>query len=166
MSAAEAMEALPQLMQAFLNMHSSPQQQTQLLAFQPQSQQLQTLQLDTPLEMPQYPYQQQQQLQEPQQRPKAAAHIIRLRGLPFTATAADIEVFLSPVRLPPAAACIHIARHPDLRPTGEAYVQLQNESEVQTALKKHKSMMGKRYIEVNIRQAVLLARSHLVCSYA
>ncbi|WIA39493.1 hypothetical protein OEZ86_005591 [Tetradesmus obliquus] len=60
-----------------------------------------------------------------------------------------VEVFGSNVSdMETARRIIHLARHPDLRPTGEAYVALQTESELLAALKKHKSSMGKRYIEV------------------
>lgn len=75
-------------------------------------------------------------------------HIIRLRGLPFSATPADIKAFLAPIDLPDGINSIQMARHPDLRPTGEAYVHLSTETEVMQALNKHKQMMGKRYIEV------------------
>ncbi|KAF8055093.1 ESRP2 [Scenedesmus sp. PABB004] len=77
-----------------------------------------------------------------------AQQIVRLRGLPFSASEADVQAFLAPIELPGGAAAVHLARHPDLRPTGEAYVQLRSEAEVLAALKKHKSTMGKRYIEV------------------
>jgi hypothetical protein len=75
-------------------------------------------------------------------------HIIRLRGLPFSATPADIKGFLAPIELPDGSNSIQMVRHPDLRPTGEAYVHLSTETEVMQALNKHKQMMGKRYIEV------------------
>jgi len=79
-------------------------------------------------------------------------HIIRLRGLPFSATPADIKAFLAPIDLPDGINSIQMARHPDLRPTGEAYVHLSTETEVMQALNKHKQMMGKRYIEVRPSQ--------------
>jgi RNA recognition motif-containing protein len=75
-------------------------------------------------------------------------HIIRLRGLPFSATPADIKSFLAPVELPDGINSIQMVRRPDLRPTGEAYVHLSTETDVVHALNKHKQMMGKRYIEV------------------
>jgi len=74
--------------------------------------------------------------------------IVRLRGLPFSATVKDIAAFLAPIELPDGAGAIRLARHPDLRPTGEAYVILRNDAELTVALQKHKNVMGKRYIEV------------------
>lgn len=89
------------------------------------------------------------------QRSKAAGgannlHIIRLRGLPFSATPADIKGFLAPIELPDGINSIQMVHHPDLRPTGEAYVHLSTETEVMQALNKHKQTMGKRYIEVGM----------------
>jgi hypothetical protein len=84
-----------------------------------------------------------------------SAQIIRLRGLPFSATEADVQVFLAPIELPDGLSSVHLARHPDLRPTGEAYVALRTESELLAALKKHKSSMGKRYIEVRLLSCVI-----------
>ncbi|KFQ02345.1 Epithelial splicing regulatory protein 2, partial [Leptosomus discolor] len=53
--------------------------------------------------------------------------IIRMRGLPFTATQED---------------------YPDGRPTGDAFVLFSCEEYAQNALKKHKEILGKRYIEL------------------
>jgi RNA recognition motif-containing protein len=86
--------------------------------------------------------------QRSKQNSASNLHIIRLRGLPFSATAADIKAFLAPVELPDGINSIQMVRHPDMRPTGEAYVHLSTETEVMQALNKHKQLMGKRYIEV------------------
>ena len=47
------------------------------------------------------------------QRAKQSAnlHIIRLRGLPFSATPADIKAFLAPVELPDGINSIQMVRH-------------------------------------------------------
>lgn len=90
--------------------------------------------------------------QRSKQQSTSNLHIIRLRGLPFSATPVDIKAFLSPTELPDGINSIQMVRHPDLRPTGEAYVHLSTETEVMQALNKHKQMMGKRYIEVRIWQ--------------
>jgi RNA recognition motif-containing protein len=86
--------------------------------------------------------------QRSKQQNASNLHIIRLRGLPFSATPVDIKAFLAPVELPDGINSIQLVRHPDMRPTGEAYVHLNTETEVMQALNKHKQMMGKRYIEV------------------
>ena len=103
------------------------------------------------------------------QRAKQSAnlHIIRLRGLPFSATPADIKAFLAPVELPDGINSIQMVRHPDLRPTGEAYVHLHTETEVMQALNKHKQMMGKRYIEVrHAPQGCRVRSAHSLVSHA
>lgn len=131
---------LPLLMQSLLNIQNGQQRQA-VVAAPIHSQQLQTLQASLNAMT--------QQRQHAHQQQKSSVQIIRLRGLPFAATEPEIEAFLGPIELPKGMRCIHVARHPDLRPTGEAYVQLSSEAEVLTALKKHKTMMGKRYIEVS-----------------
>ncbi|KAJ8290979.1 hypothetical protein GJAV_G00019900 [Gymnothorax javanicus] len=75
--------------------------------------------------------------------------IVRMRGLPFTATAEDVLFFFSP-------ACpvtggkdgILFVKYPDGRPTGDAFVLFSCEEYAQNALKKHKEILGKRYIEL------------------
>lgn len=127
---------LPQLMQSLLNLQDSQQQ---LLRPQQQSQAQQQ-------HANNHHHQEQQQ---PGRPANSSGQIIRLRGLPFSATEADVQAFLAPIDLPEGLASVQLARHPDLRPTGEAYVHLRSEAELLLALKKHKSMMGKRYIEAS-----------------
>uniref|UniRef100_A0A3B3T352 Epithelial splicing regulatory protein 1 n=1 Tax=Paramormyrops kingsleyae TaxID=1676925 RepID=A0A3B3T352_9TELE len=75
--------------------------------------------------------------------------IVRMRGLPFTASAEDVLLFFAP-------ACpvtggkdgILFVKYPDGRPTGDAFVLFSCEEHAQNALKKHKEILGKRYIEL------------------
>ncbi|RLW01315.1 hypothetical protein DV515_00008233, partial [Chloebia gouldiae] len=75
--------------------------------------------------------------------------IIRMRGLPFTATQEDVLGFLG-------AECpvtggkegLLFVKYPDGRPTGDAFVLFSCEEYAQNALKKHKEILGKRYIEL------------------
>jgi hypothetical protein len=46
------------------------------------------------------------------------------------------------------AQAIHIQFTGDNRPSGEAFIDLTSEEQVQLALKKHREMMGPRYVEV------------------
>lgn len=78
----------------------------------------------------------------------STTHVVRLRGLPFSAVETDVLGFLLPLSPPSGAASVLLARHPDGRPNGEAYVVLRSEVEVLAALKLHKATMGQRYIEV------------------
>jgi RNA recognition motif-containing protein len=71
---------------------------------------------------------------------------IRLRGLPFTATDADVIQFFGTVNVQPVSVLMVPSRSG--RPTGECFVELSNDEEVKNALMLHKETMGNRYIEV------------------
>jgi hypothetical protein len=75
-------------------------------------------------------------------------HCLRLRGLPFSATAADVIAFLEGVQLAEGPGAIVFTFTADGRPTGEAYVEVVDEAAVAAAMQKHKELMGARYIEV------------------
>ena len=72
-------------------------------------------------------------------------YALRLRGLPWSATGADIAEFLEN-RCAPEAVTIVIGR--DGRPSGEALVGFFEESDWTFCKLKHKQHMGKRYVEV------------------
>ncbi|MGH0160433.1 UNVERIFIED_CONTAM: hypothetical protein FKN15_039328 [Acipenser sinensis] len=84
--------------------------------------------------------------------------IVRMRGLPFTATAEEVLAFLGPscpvAFLGPSCPVtgekegILFVKYPDGRPTGDAFVLFACEEFSQNALKKHKDILGKRYIEL------------------
>ncbi|XP_065101620.1 epithelial splicing regulatory protein 1 isoform X2 [Paramisgurnus dabryanus] len=75
--------------------------------------------------------------------------IIRMRGLPFTATAEQVLQFFSPAcPVTDGSEGILFVRFPDGRPTGDAFVLFSCEEHAQNALKKHKDILGKRYIEL------------------
>ncbi|XP_056619299.1 epithelial splicing regulatory protein 1 isoform X2 [Triplophysa dalaica] len=75
--------------------------------------------------------------------------IIRMRGLPFTATAEQVLQFFSPsCPVTDGSEGILFVRFPDGRPTGDAFVLFSYEEHAQNALKKHKEILGKRYIEL------------------
>ncbi len=46
-------------------------------------------------------------------------YVVRLRGLPYTATQAEILAFMEPVELPQGLDSIHMTYNQDGRPTGE-----------------------------------------------
>ncbi|XP_035376820.1 epithelial splicing regulatory protein 2 [Electrophorus electricus] len=75
--------------------------------------------------------------------------IIRMRGLPFTATHQDVLSFLGPDSpVTDGAEGLLFVKYPDGRPTGDAFVLFACEEYAQQALKKHKHILGKRYIEL------------------
>lgn len=75
--------------------------------------------------------------------------IVRMRGLPFNATAEQVLLFFSPAcPVTDGSEGILFVRFPDGRPTGDAFVLFSCEEHAQNALKKHKDILGKRYIEL------------------
>uniref|UniRef100_A0A672LCR1 Epithelial splicing regulatory protein 2-like n=1 Tax=Sinocyclocheilus grahami TaxID=75366 RepID=A0A672LCR1_SINGR len=75
--------------------------------------------------------------------------IIRMRGLPFTATSQDVLGFLGPDSpVTDGTEGLLFVKYPDGRPTGDAFVLFACEEYAQNALKKHKQILGKRYIEL------------------
>ncbi|CAH0724051.1 unnamed protein product, partial [Brenthis ino] len=76
------------------------------------------------------------------------SHIVKLRGLPFSTTTEDVLDFLSGVNVINGKEGVHLTEvHPG-RPSGECFVEVQSQEDVEEALKKDKENMGKRYIEV------------------
>eukprot|EP00069_Balaena_mysticetus_P006724 bmy_05339T0 len=75
--------------------------------------------------------------------------ILRLRGLPFSAGPADVLGFLGPeCPVTGGANGLLFVRHPDGRPTGDAFALFACEELAQAALRRHKGTLGKRYIEL------------------
>ncbi|CAO2581124.1 Epithelial splicing regulatory protein 1 [Lemmus lemmus] len=75
--------------------------------------------------------------------------IIRMRGLPFTATAEEVVTFFGQhCPITGGKEGILFVTYPDGRPTGDAFVLFACEEYAQNALRKHKDLLGKRYIEL------------------
>ncbi|XP_042345756.1 epithelial splicing regulatory protein 1 isoform X3 [Plectropomus leopardus] len=81
--------------------------------------------------------------------------IVRMRGLPFTATHEQVLTFFSPGEglketcpVSGGRDGILFVRYPDGRPTGDAFVLFACEEHAQCALRKHKEILGRRYIEL------------------
>ncbi|XP_044215973.1 epithelial splicing regulatory protein 1 isoform X1 [Thunnus albacares] len=81
--------------------------------------------------------------------------IVRMRGLPFTATHEQVLSFFSPGEglketcpVSGGKDGILFVRYPDGRPTGDAFVLFACEEHAQCALRKHKEILGRRYIEL------------------
>ncbi|XP_075965276.1 epithelial splicing regulatory protein 1 isoform X2 [Anarhichas minor] len=81
--------------------------------------------------------------------------IVRMRGLPFTATHEQVLTFFSPEEdlketcpVSGGKDGILFVRYPDGRPTGDAFVLFACEEHAQCALRKHKEILGRRYIEL------------------
>jgi len=89
--------------------------------------------------------------------------IIRMRGLPFTAAPQEVLSFLgseSPVT--DGGEGLLFVKYPDGRPTGDAFVLFSCEEYAQNALKRHKQILGKRYIELFRSTAAEVQQVHAV----
>lgn len=64
--------------------------------------------------------------------------VVRLRGLPYSASASDVAAFFSGVQLADGDDAIVFTHTVDGRPTGEAYVELADEAAQAAAMTKHK----------------------------
>ena len=72
--------------------------------------------------------------------------ILKMRGLPFSATKSDIAEFFGEFKL--IEDRIHIACRPDGKATGEAYVEFASAEEAKRAMCKDKMTIGSRYVEL------------------
>ncbi|KAI3916156.1 hypothetical protein MKW98_004597 [Papaver atlanticum] len=72
--------------------------------------------------------------------------ILKLRGLPFSATKSEILDFFGDFDL--VEDSIHLACRADGKATGEAYVEFVSTDEAKRAMGKDKMTMGSRYVEL------------------
>lgn len=71
--------------------------------------------------------------------------VVKLRGMPFTATQEDIQSFFIGVQID--LNDVHVCRRMDGRPNGDAYVQLQTTEELERCLTFDRKNLGSRWIE-------------------
>jgi len=71
---------------------------------------------------------------------------LRMRGLPFSASADDIAKFFE--KYHPVPGSIVLTYRSDGRPVGEAYVAFQSCDDSKAAMELHRQSMGTRYIEL------------------
>jgi len=88
-------------------------------------------------------------------RVEAPAHtgVVKLRGLPFSATKDDIIAFfgdpaLCPGLPPLAHDSIHVVTSADGRPSGVAFVEFGSPEDAKQAMRKDRQSMGQRYLEI------------------
>ncbi|KAG8193963.1 hypothetical protein JTE90_013660 [Oedothorax gibbosus] len=74
--------------------------------------------------------------------------VVRVRGLPWSATKDEILKFFTGVNIKNGLGGIHMTLSREGRPSGEAYVELASEEDFTKAIEKHNDHMGHRYIEV------------------
>lgn len=85
--------------------------------------------------------------------------VIKLRGLPWSCVEDEVVKFLNGVKIQQKVTneesnsgqngpCIYLTTNAEGRPSGEAFIELIDEDDVEQALKKNNALMGQRYIEV------------------
>ena len=74
--------------------------------------------------------------------------MIRLRGLPYSATAADVMDFLRDITIDKGEKGIHFSSGSYGRSTGEVFVEVCSPEDVNNAMKQDREHMGGRYIEI------------------
>ena len=82
--------------------------------------------------------------------------VIKLRGLPWSCNVDEIIKFMGSVKILVGSngssgekgPMVHLMSNAEGRPSGEAFVELENEDDLEMALRKNNSLMGHRYIEV------------------
>lgn len=72
--------------------------------------------------------------------------VLKLRGLPFSATKEEIIEFFNGFVL--TEDSVHITSMPDGRPTGEAFVEFAGPEDSEAAMEKDRKSLGSRYIEL------------------
>lgn len=73
--------------------------------------------------------------------------VIKLRGLPWSATNNDIMKFLDGINITNGNEGVHLLTTTEGRQSGEAFVEVDTEEDVENALKRDNALMGQRYIE-------------------
>ncbi|XP_061368617.1 uncharacterized protein LOC133311575 isoform X2 [Gastrolobium bilobum] len=72
--------------------------------------------------------------------------VLRLRGLPFSASKNDIMEFFKDYVL--SEDSIHVIMNSEGRPSGEAYVEFESAEDSKAAMEKDRMTLGSRYIEL------------------
>jgi heterogeneous nuclear ribonucleoprotein F/H len=85
--------------------------------------------------------------------------VVKLRGLPWSCTVEDIIKFLEQVKIvcvkqenddsnAGSKPSVYLTANTEGRPSGEAFIEVEEETDVDIALQKNNNLMGQRYIEV------------------
>ncbi|KAB0801900.1 hypothetical protein PPYR_04086 [Photinus pyralis] len=74
--------------------------------------------------------------------------VVKLRGLPWSATQDDIVKFFKECAIMGGKSGVHMTTSREGRPSGEAFVELESTEDVRRAIQRDHDHMGNRYIEV------------------
>ncbi|EEB11687.1 Heterogeneous nuclear ribonucleoprotein F, putative [Pediculus humanus corporis] len=76
------------------------------------------------------------------------SYVIKMRGLPWSTTDEEILKFFNNCKVKNGKEGVHIIMTREGRPSGEAYVEMETDQDIEEALKKDRDYMGTRYMEV------------------
>lgn len=76
--------------------------------------------------------------------------IVKLRGLPWSATIDEVLKFFKDCKVRGGKSGVHMTTSREGRPSGEAFVEFEDEEDVEKACQKDREHMGNRYIEGTI----------------
>ncbi|XP_033230351.1 heterogeneous nuclear ribonucleoprotein H-like [Belonocnema kinseyi] len=74
--------------------------------------------------------------------------VVKVRGLPWSTTVDEILKFFGDCSISHGKAGIHMTMSREGRPSGEAYIEMDSEEDIEKACKRDRDHMGHRYIEV------------------
>jgi len=74
--------------------------------------------------------------------------VIKIRGMPYEATAMEVCRFFKDCEIVGGPNGIYFCLNEKGLPTGEAFIEMESQDDIDKALDKHKEEMGRRYIEV------------------
>lgn len=87
-------------------------------------------------------------------------YIVKIRGLPWSTTAADIETFFAGSHLKEeASSSVHLVKNFEGKASGQGYVEFIDADSLNSALAKNKQHMGKRYLEISRADSSEMSRS-------
>lgn len=75
------------------------------------------------------------------------SHVIKMRGLPWSTTVEEILKFFDKCKVKNGKDGVHIIMTREGRPSGEAYIEMETDEDIEEALKKDREYMGTRYME-------------------
>lgn len=74
-------------------------------------------------------------------------YVIKVRGLPWSTTVDEIIKFFGDCNISHGKAGVHMTMSREGRPSGEAYIEMESEEDIDKACKRDRDHMGHRYIE-------------------
>jgi len=90
--------------------------------------------------------------------PDRDSPVIKVRGLPYEATALDLCKFFTDCKIKAGPRGIYFTLNERKQPTGEAFIEMTSYRDVNSALRRHRDRMGSRYLEIFESRASVLEK--------